>query len=312
MGKAPGRSERKGISLLELMEMFPDEKAARRWFETIRWLDGERFCPRCGCMNSREVKNRKPMPYWCPDCRSYFSVRTGTTMQHSRLPLRKWVFALYLSTTNLKGISSMKLHRDLHITQSAAWYMQQRIRAGWSLGSEEFLSGAVEVDETYVGDKERNKHARKKTFARGPQGKTIVIGAKERGGKVVARPLGGEPGETLAGFVRETVEPGSTVYTDEHRAYARLRDAYNHRVVKHSAREYVRSTAHTNGMESFRATLKRGIDGVYHHVSVKHLHRYVNEFAGKHNVRSLDTLMQMAILAKGMEQKSMTYRDLTA
>lgn len=143
MRKASGRSERKGISLLELMEMFPDEKAACRWFETIRWPDGERFCPRCGCMNSCEVKNRKPMPYWCPDCRSYFSVKTGTTMQRSRLPLRKWVFALHLSTTNLKGVSSMKLHRDLRITQSAAWYMQQRIRAGWSLGSEELLSGDV-------------------------------------------------------------------------------------------------------------------------------------------------------------------------
>ena len=138
------------------------------------------------------------------------------------------------------------------------------------------------------------------------------MGAKERNGKVAARPLGWEPGETLAGFVHETVEAGETVYTDDHRAYKSLKDVYRHETVKHSASEYVCGKAHTNGIESFWALLKRGYHGTYHKMSRKHLHRYVNEFAGRSNIRSLDTVDQMATIVRGMDQKRLRYADLIA
>ena len=311
MKKAPGRSDRKGISIIELTDMFPDEKSAERWFENVRWTDGERCCPRCGCLNTRETKNRKPMPFWCKDCRRYFSVKTGTAMEASNIKLRKWAFALYLATTNLKGVSSMKLHRDLGIGQKAAWHMLHRIREGWDVGTEP-LSGEVEVDETYIGGKEKNKHKSKRTGNRGTQGKTTVIGAKQRDGKIVAEPLGWEPDETFAEFVDRAVKRGETVYTDDHQGYKGLKRHYTHETVKHSEEEYVRDQVHTNGIESFWSNVKRSITGVYHQISDKHLHRYINEFAGRHNSRGLDTLVQMATLARGMEQKRLRYKDLIA
>ena len=308
--KAPGKSHRKGITLIELALMFPDEQTATAWFERNVWADG-RCCGHCGSIETRPVPNAKPMPYWCTDCRSYFSVRTGTALERSKVPLRKWAFAIYLEITSLKSVSSMKLHRDIGVTQSTAWFMLHRIREAWRSPTKNSFSGPVEVDETYIGGKERNKHERKKLHAgRGPVGKTAVLGAKDRKtNRVTARVIEHPDARSLQGFVARHTASGAMVYTDDHGGYDGLP---NHETVKHSAGEYVNEMAHTNGIESFWAMLKRAHKGTFHKLSPKHLQRYVNEFSGKHNFRELDTQAQMIALTVGLVGKRLMYRDLIA
>ena len=178
--KVPGKFHRKGISIMELSEMFPDEEAARKWFEALIWPDG-RHCPKCGSTRTHEASHAK-CPYRCTDCRSYFSAKTGTVIESSNLPFRKWVFAIYLECTSLKGVSSMKLHRDLGVSQKTAWFMLHRIREVWRADKACRLPGPIEADETYIGGKRKNmpKSKRKKLEGRGPVGKMAVIGVKDR------------------------------------------------------------------------------------------------------------------------------------
>jgi transposase-like protein len=304
----PGKSYRRGITLMDAVKMFDTEEKAEAWFTSRRWPDGP-VCPHCEGLNIQSVASRKPQPYRCRTCRKFFSVKTDTLLHSSNIPLSKWAIAFYLHATSLKGVSSMKLHRDLGIAQSSAWYMGHRIREMWNEEADKF-AGAVEVDETYIGGKEGNKHESKKLKAgRGTVGKAAVVGVKQRAtGRVNTEVVKSTDKATLQNFVIRHTIPGTIVYTDEAAAYQGI--PRPHESVNHSANEYVRDMAHTQGMDSHWAMFKRAIDGTFHHISVKHLGRYSTEFDGRHNCRPLDTEEQMGIIARGAAGKRMTYASL--
>ena len=234
----PGKAHREGISLMELADTFPDEECAAEWFEAHVWPTG-RHCPKCG--NVETIEAHGDMPYWCGACRRYFSVRIGTALERSKVPLRKWAFAIYLEMTGLKGISSMKLHRDIKVTQKTAWFMLHRIREAWHQEQASLFSGPVEVDETYIGGKRKNmpKAKRKELSGRGPVGKAVVIGAKDRKtNQVRAKVIEATDAPTLQGFVSDHAAPDAAVYSDEASAYQGM--PYEHESVTHSVGEYVR------------------------------------------------------------------------
>ena len=268
------------ISTYELLKMFPDAEAARRFIERQRW-NGHVVCPHCGCDGNITVRKGKRLGYYrCRDCGGEFTVRTGTIFERSHVPLDKWLLAMYLVVTSRKRISSMQLSKELSIAQQTAWFLLGRLREclGKAPGDGK-LRGIVEIDEAFIGGKEGNKHAHKRVKAgRGTLGKQPVIGLRERKtGKSVAFPIPDTTKETLHGAIRSHVEPGSEIHTDEATGYANL-PGYIREHVKHSAGEYVGANDVTvNAVESMWAVLKRGIYGIWHQVSVKYLRRYVNE-----------------------------------
>ena len=315
MAKAPGKAYRKGITIKQIMRMFPDNATAERWFVEQRW-HGVIACPSCGSVNVQTGCRHKTMPYRCreKECAHKFSVKTGTVMECAKVGYQDWLLAAFLLMTSLKSVSSMKLHRDLGLTQKTAWFLAQRLRVALSQDGKLF-SGPVEVDETYFGGKRRNmSNAKRKALAdtgRGPVGKTAVIGVKDRATKqVAAKVVAATDAATLQGFVGEHAASGATIYTDDHGGYEGM--PFNHATVKHSLSEYVKGDIHTNGIESLWSMLKRAHKGTFHKLSPKHLDRYVQEFAGKQNLREADTLTQLTALSLGMDGKQLRYRTLIA
>ena len=308
--KAPGKHYREGLTVAGFFQLFPDNPAAEAWIVNRRWPQGV-ACPQCDSRNVNTKAKRKSMPFRCREkqCGACFSVKTRTFMQSSKLGYRDWLFAVYLVTTSLKGVSSMKLHRDLGITQKSAWHMAHRIRRALQSGG--LFEGPVEVDETYLGGKRKNmaKSKRKQLTGRGPAGKTAVVGAKDREtNQVAAKVVASTDKQTLQGFVQEHADKDATVYTDDAAAYETL--PFDHDSVRHSLQEYVRGDVHTNGIESLWSMLKRAHKGTFHKLSPKHLDRYVQEFAGRHNIRELDTLEQMGTIFGAMQGSGLRYKDL--
>ena len=296
------------MSIPEFYQRFPTEESCKDFITQERWPDGV-ICQHCGHDKVYEIKGG--MGYKCAECKERFSVRTGMIMEHSRLPLQKWLLAINLMTTARKGISSVQFAKNLGVTQKTAWYLEGRIREACKEGICP-LTGEVEMDATYIGGKEGNKHASKRMQAgRGTVGKTPVMGMKERGGRVKAGVVGGEDSRSIVGFAAMNVNLGSTLYTDESRGYTVLGNVLSgHETVRHSAGEYVNGKAHTNGIESFWALLKRGYVGTHHWWSIKHLHRYVAEYVYRHNTIGLSGEKAIGRLIRNSEGKKLSYKQL--
>jgi len=300
------------ISTFQLFEMFPDEEAARTYIEARRWPTGA-VCPTC--QEAKRITPRKGGYFRCNPCKVDFTVRTGTIFERSHVPLHKWLYAMYLLMTARKGISSMQLAKEIGVTQKSAWFVLQRIReaCGNDLTA---LRGIVEIDETWIGGKQTNKHPGKKLKeARGGIGKTTILGMREHGGRTKAGPVHRTDRSYIQSLIHNNVEEGSTIHTDEFGSYQGLDGLfYRHETINHSAGEYVRDGVTTNSIESVWAVMKRGLHGVYHHASPKHLARYVNEFTFRLNDGDVKrhTMDRLASLITASIGPRITYKELIA
>ena len=299
---------------MELLRRFPDDATAERWFEETRWPN-ERFCPKCGYVNTVSIASRRPMPFRCRDCREHFSVLKGTLMQSSKLGLRKWAIALYIMTTGIKGTSSMKLYREVGFRQTTAWFLMQRIREGFIEGTICLSPARWKPTKRQSVTSARTCRMRSARSCASPvpdsAGKAIVAGVKDRESKQVsAAVVERTDAKTLQRFILDRTESAAMVYTDESRAYTGLPRA--HKAINHSGREYVRGEETVNGMEGFWSLFKRGYHGTFHHLSEKHLDRNVREFTGRNNIRDLDTLEHMAFLTHAIVGNRLLYADLVA
>lgn len=299
------------LSFFDVEALFPDEASAEAWFRDQRWPDGVR-CVACLSPNVAVRATRRPQPFRCRDCRKDFSVRVGTLMHGSKLPVRTWVLAMWMMSERTKGVSSHQMARELGITQKSAWHLGHRIRKAFGATVEGLrFGGPVEVDETWVGGRERNKHIDKR-HTPWQDGKTSVIGALDRAtDKLIARPLDHPHAETLTGFVQATTRYGARVFTDEHAGYNTLMLlGYPHSTVNHSRRNWANGETSTNRIESVWAILKRMHKGTFHQMSPRHLHRYCDELCGRHNHRPLSGIDRLTALALLMDGRRLTWKQL--
>lgn len=306
--KAP-KSVEQFSSIIELVRYFDTEEKCAEYLAQKRW-NGNPVCPKCGHAHVYELKG-KTKRYKCGKCREQFSVRVGTIFEASPIKLQTWFLAIYLITAHKKGISSLQLSKDLNVTQKTAWFMLHRVRYAMGMDVAEQLDGTVEIDETYVGGKERNKSISKRMKGmHGGKGKAAVLGMLDRDGEVVAKHVPDTEKKTLLPIIRAAVAPGSTLCTDEFPAYTSLRRVYDHQTVKHNAEQYVRGAIHTNSIEGFWSLLKRGIIGVYHFTSEKHLQKYVDEFAFRYNSRAMHDANRFADMLGNVAGR-LDYKTLT-
>jgi transposase-like protein len=300
-------------NLLQVLDHFKDDKTCTDYLAQSRWAETP-SCPHCGNVGAY-ITNRG---FKCKakECHKKFTVTTGTVFENTKVPLRLWFATIYLATAHKKGISSLQLSRDLNITQKTAWFLLHRVREMLTENAPQMLEGTVEVDETYVGGKSRNKHVSKRipnSQGRSGNGKTAVVGLLARNGDVRTFVIKDTEANTLQPIMLANVDPSAVVVTDAYRSYNGLAKTYRHVTVKHIENNYVtEGDNHTNNIEGFWSQLKRGIIGTFHQVSPKHLHRYCHEFGYKYNTRKVSDCARFEDVIKNVNCKRLTYANLIA
>lgn len=294
-------------SVLDLLKAFPDEAICIAHFEQIRW-EGTPVSP----FDSTSKVYKTKVGYMCKNTQKNFNVKTNTIFDNTKLPLQKWFLAIWIVTSHKKGISSLQLGRDLDITQKSAWFMLQRIRNCFGIENNNLLDNEVEADETYVGGKNGNRHHNKKAIAsqgRSAKDKTPVVGTVERNGKLNANVVENVGLAVLTREIVSNVKQSASLYTDEWLGYRGVARIYDHSIVRHNQSQYVNGRVHTNTIEGFWSLLKRGIFGIYHFTSKKHLQMYVDEFVFRYNTRYITGEMRFNLLLQGAENR-LTYKEL--
>lgn len=299
-------------SIRELIDTFNTEQKCIEFLEQIFWPDGEPISP---FDESSKVYKCKGNKYKCKNTGKYFTIRNIGLFKNSNLTLRDWFIAIWLFTSHKGGLSSKQLERELGLTQKTTWFMLKRLRACSAFENNHLLSGEVEIDETYVGGKNKNRHADKKvkhSGGRSTADKVPVLGLIQRGGKVVARVVPMVSKYYLEPFIKRIVKLDDTVFTDEWKAYNDLHRYFKHSRVNHGKKEYVNGNIHTNTIENFWTRVKGAIIGVYRVTSRKHLQLYINEFVFKHNTRKMSPNERFMHLISNIKGCNLTYEKLTA
>lgn len=298
-------------NLIQVMQYFSDEKVCLQHLREMRWKEGV-YCPHCG--NTKVYTFTDGKYYKCAGCRKKFTDKVGSIFEDSKVPLQKWFVAVYLISSHKKGISSLQLGKDLGVTQKTAWFILHRLRhASNTKAFNAPLKNTVEADETYVGGKEKNKHKSKRvegTQGRSTLTKTPVLAIVERKGIVKATVATNVDSREIGKFITNNVVLGSNLMTDEYRIYQSVKWLYKHNFVKHGAGEYVVNDCHTNTIEGFFSLLKRGIIGIYHFVSPKHLGNYLNEFTFRYNSKDFTEETRFNLLISSCYAKRLTYKNL--
>ncbi|MDR6804615.1 transposase-like protein [Dyadobacter sp. BE34] len=298
-------------SILDLVKAFPTEQDCIEHLEKLRW-NGNVVSP---FDETSKVYKCSGNRYKCKNTGKYFNVKVGTIFEDTKIPLIKWFMALYIFSSHKKGISSHQLAKDIDVTQKTAWFLLHRLRYAFDHPAfKQALENTVEIDETYIGGEEKNKHESKKT--QGTQGRSVktkkpVLGMRQRGGVLIAKVVSDTKQATIEPVIEASIKCNTTVMTDEWQAYNRLNQKFNHERVNHGAKQFVNGMAHTNGVENFWSHLKRGIDGIYHWVSVGHLQSYVDEFSYRFNTRNYTTSQRFNVALENMTGR-LTYKELTA
>ncbi len=296
-------------SLQEAILYYSSEAVCVEFLSQLFWGSEEKCCIKCG---STAVYGLRTRPIFkCRDCKKQFSLKSGTVMHNSPLPITKWVPALWMVVNCKNGISSCEMARALNVTQRTAWHMNHRIREAIAKGFGEKLSGSVEADSTYIGGAEKNRHASKRGLqTKGGGGKTVVYGAVERGGKVQARVVDGLGKMDVENYILSSVAVGSELITDEYSGYGNMKHAYDHTSVNHSRGEYVKGNVHTNNIENYWSLVKRALKGTYIHVEPFHLDRYLDEQGFRYDNRKDTDSVRFIKAASMIFGKRLTYAEL--